>query len=68
MGQKNNVICSYLSNPAVFADFINGSIHHGKKVVLAHQIVDREAVSYTKEELGRLLQGSQNISKGNATP
>ena len=50
MGQKNNVICSYLSAPAVFADFINGCIHHGQKVILPHQILDYEAVSYSKEE------------------
>lgn len=49
MGQKNNVICSYLSDPVVFADFINGSIYCGEKVVLPHQVGDRETVSYTKE-------------------
>ncbi len=49
MGQKNNVICSYLSDAAVFADFINGSIHNGEKVVSPDRLVDRETVSYSKE-------------------
>ena len=49
MGQKNNVICNYLSEPAVFADFINGSIHNGKKVVLPHQLSAVGTVSYQKE-------------------
>jgi len=49
MGQKNNVICSYLSEPAVFADFINGSIHNGKKVILPHQLSTNETVYYQKE-------------------
>ncbi len=49
MGQKNNVICSYLSNPVVFADFINGSIHNGEKVVFPDQLMDRERVTHLKE-------------------
>ncbi|MCI8925491.1 MAG: Rpn family recombination-promoting nuclease/putative transposase [Lachnospiraceae bacterium] len=49
MGQKNNVICSYLSDAAVFADFINGSIHSGEKVVSPDRLSDRETVSYSKE-------------------
>lgn len=49
MGQKNNVICSYLSEPAVFADFINGSIHNGKKVVFPHQLSANGTVYYQKE-------------------
>ncbi len=49
MGQKNNVICSYLSDAAVFADFINGSIHNGEKVVSPDRLSDRETVSYSKE-------------------
>ena len=64
MGQKNNVICSYLSDPAVFADFINGSLHHGQKVVLPHQISDREAVSYTKEEPKQLSAGKPKYIAG----
>ncbi len=31
MGQKNNALCSYLSDPVIFADFINGSILNGEK-------------------------------------
>ena len=50
MGQKNNVICSYLSNPAIFADFINGSLHNGQKVLLPHQLAERNVVSHTKME------------------
>ena len=49
MGQKNNVICSYLSEPAIFADFINGSIHNGKKVVFPHQLSTSETTYYQKE-------------------
>lgn len=49
MGQKNNVICSYLSDPAVFADFINGSIHHGQKVLLPHLLSDQNVVYQAKE-------------------
>lgn len=50
MGQKNNAICNYLSDPAIFADFINGSIHHGQKALLPHLLLDRNVVSHTKEE------------------
>ncbi len=49
MGQKNNVICSYLSDAAVFEEIINGSIHNGEKVVSPDRLVDRETVSYSKE-------------------
>lgn len=40
----------YLSDPAIFADFINGSIHHGQKLLLPHMLSDRNTVSHTKEE------------------
>lgn len=49
MGQKNNVMCNYLSEPAVFADFVNGSIHKGKTVILPHQLSARKTVYYQKE-------------------
>lgn len=49
MGQKNNVICSYLSDPVVFADFINGCIHNGQRVVSPEQLADREAISCLRE-------------------
>ncbi|MBD5471593.1 MAG: Rpn family recombination-promoting nuclease/putative transposase [Lachnospiraceae bacterium] len=49
MGQKNNVMCSYLSIPAVFADFVNGSIHNGKKVVHPEQLSTNETIYYQKE-------------------
>ena len=51
MGQKNNVICSYLSDPAVFADFINGCINNGQRVVTPEQLTDREAVSCLREAI-----------------
>ena len=51
MGQKNNVICSYLSDPVVFADFINGCIHNGQRVVTPEQLTDREAVSCLREAI-----------------
>ncbi len=54
MGQKNNVICSYLSDAAVFADFINGSIHNGEKVVSPDRFSDRETVTCQKERTGHL--------------
>ncbi len=54
MGQKNNVICSYLSDAAVFADFINGSIHNGEKVVSPDRLSDRETVTCQKERTGHL--------------
>ena len=49
MGQKNNALCSCLSNPVIFADFINGSIHSGEKVVSPRQLSDRETVTCQKE-------------------
>ena len=49
MGQKNNAICSYLSDPAIFADFINGCIHDGERVVSPEQLADREAISCLRE-------------------
>ena len=49
MGQKNNVMCSYLSIPAVFADFVNGSIHNGKKIVQPDQLATVGTVYYQKE-------------------
>ena len=54
MGQKNNALCSYLSDPVIFADFINGSIHNGEKVVSPGQLSDRETVTCQKERTGHL--------------
>ncbi len=54
MGQKNNALCSCLSNPVIFADFINGSIHSGEKVVSPGQLSDRETVTCQKEGTGYL--------------
>ena len=48
-GQKNNALCSCLSDPVIFADFINGSIHNGEKVVSPGQLSDRETVTCQKE-------------------
>ena len=49
MGKKNNTMCSYLSSPIIFADFVNGSIHKGKKVILPHQLSAGETAYYQKE-------------------
>ncbi len=54
MGQKNNALCSYLSDPVIFADFINGSIHNGEKVVSPGQLSERETVTCQKEGTGHL--------------
>ncbi len=54
MEQKNNALCSYLSDPVIFADFINGSIHNGEKVVSPGQLSDRETVTCQKERTGHL--------------
>ena len=54
MGQKNNALCSCLSNPVIFADFINGSIHSGEKVVSPGQLSERETVTCQKEGTGHL--------------
>ena len=54
MGQKNNALCSCLSDPVIFADFINGSIHNGEKVVSPGQLSDRETVTCQKERTGHL--------------
>ena len=53
-GQKNNALCSCLSDPVIFADFINGSIHNGEKVVSPGQLSDRETVTCQKERTGHL--------------
>ena len=49
MEQKNNALCSYLSDPVIFADFINGSILNGEKAVSPGQLSDRETVTCQKE-------------------
>ena len=54
MGQKNNALCSYLSDPVIFADFINGSILNGEKAVSPGQLSDRETVTCQKEGTGYL--------------
>ena len=54
MGQKNNALCSCLSDPVIFADFINGSIHNGEKVVSPGQLSERETVTCQKEGTGHL--------------
>ncbi len=46
MGEKNNVMCEYLSKPEIFADFINVAYFHGKKEVLPQQLIDSGQVSY----------------------
>ena len=38
MGEKNNVICSYLDKPDIFADFVNGSLFSGNKVISVNEL------------------------------
>lgn len=38
MGQKSNVMCDYLEKPDKFADFINGSLYHGREVLRPERI------------------------------
>lgn len=56
MGEKNNTICSYLSKPEVFADFINGSLYRGKQVIAAKEL---ESFAYTGKETHRDRSGNR---------
>ena len=42
MGEKNNVMCEYLGRPEVFADFLNGSLFLGERVIDKSEIFDGE--------------------------
>lgn len=50
MGEKNNVMCEYLSKPEVFADFVNVGYFHGKKEILPQQLSGSRQVSYAEAE------------------
>lgn len=52
MGEKNNVMCEYLSKPEVFADFVNVGYFHGKKEILPQQLSGSRQVSYARTEHG----------------
>ena len=56
MGEKNEVICSYLSRPDIFADFINGSVFCGKQVLSAEEL---ESLQYTGKESHETRKGSK---------
>ena len=63
MGQKNNAMCSYLSSPVIFADFVNGSIHKGKTVILPHQLSAGETAYYQKENPGSSANAAKYIDR-----
>ena len=50
LGEKNNAMCSYLSVPEIFADFLNGTIFDGKKEVRAESLREHDSVLYNKEK------------------
>ncbi len=40
VGEKNDVLCTWLEKPAIFADFINGSLFQGKKYIVPEELSD----------------------------
>ena len=65
MGEKNNVMCEYLSKPEVFADFINVGYFHGKKEILPRQLSGAGQISY--DGTARKPEGGRNAGKGERT-
>lgn len=49
MGEKNNIMCEYLSKPEIFADFINVGYFHGKRKVLPQELMENSQISYENE-------------------
>lgn len=46
MGKKNDALCSYLSIPEIFADWINGCCFNGKKEIRPENLEEREQTTY----------------------
>lgn len=44
MGKRNNAMCGYLERPDKFADFINGSLYHGREVLRPERLEERQTV------------------------
>lgn len=61
MGEKNNVMCVYLSKPEVFADFVNVGYFQGKKEIWPQQLSDSGQVSY--DEAGIESGGRESAGK-----
>lgn len=56
MGNKNNVMCSFLENAERFADFINGSLYGGSSVIHPEQISECQTVYSQNGESRDLLK------------
>lgn len=46
MGKRDAVLSHFLGNPAVFADFCNGSLFDGKKVIFPEELEKMETSTY----------------------
>ncbi|MDE7332392.1 MAG: Rpn family recombination-promoting nuclease/putative transposase [Lachnospiraceae bacterium] len=71
MGKKNDALCSYLSAPEIFADWINGCCFGGKKVIRPEKLEEREQITYmrvtgirSRDAVKAVCQGTQYMIIG----
>ncbi len=73
MGEKNDAMCSYLSVPEVFADFVNGTLFNGRSRIKEKDVQSYDGVYHekitdgcgTKQKLERERDVVKGIMKGN---
>lgn len=68
MGEKNDVLCSYLEKPEVFADLINGSLFGGREELKPEELTHMPEAYHAKKSLrngetGRLNR-ARDVIKG----
>ncbi len=61
MGRKNRELCWYLGKPEVFADFCNGCIYGGRKVIFPDELAEaqRDYAGKKRGKDGRLHTGER---------
>ncbi len=52
MGRKDKALCQYLRKPEVFADFCNGIIYGGKRVILVRELAESQE-DFSRRKRGR---------------